>query len=249
MKVELIKSKDNVKRIAISGVKPSFANTLRRACSFEVPVLAIEDVYFTKNSSALYDEIVSHRLALVALKTDLKSYEVIDKCSCKAKGCAKCQVVLKLSVTGPAMVRAKDLKSQDPAIKPLYPNTPIVELIDGQEIEFEAVAVLGKGKTHAKWSSCLSYYHKYPTSKIKGDVAKALKDVPQGLFDKKGNIIDLSKYDLCKYYAEKSNGAITINTTDDKFVFTIEPWGQLDSKQILVEASNIIKQKLKDVKI
>lgn len=249
MKIQTIKSDKDETKFVIDGVKPSFVNVLRRACGFEVPLLAIDDVYFTKNSSALYDEIIAHRLGLIPLKTDLKIYEPQDGCSCKGNGCAKCQVSLKLSLKGPRMVYAGDLQSQDPSVKPIYPKMVIVELINDQELEFEAIAKVGKGKKHMKWSPCLSFYHKYPTSKIKGPAAKVLKGVPKGLFDAKGNIADLSQYDLCQYYAEKSNGAIEITTADNKFIFTVESWGQLSAKEILKEAVKIVQQKIKKVKL
>ena len=57
------------------------ANTLRRLIIEEVPTLAIEDVDFKENSSALYDEIVAHRLGLIPIKTDLKSYNLPEECT------------------------------------------------------------------------------------------------------------------------------------------------------------------------
>jgi len=249
MKINLLKSDNTETKLIIEGVTPSFVNVLRRTASFEVPVLAIENVYFTKNGSALYDEVVAHRLGLVPLKTDLDTYNFVKGCSCKDKGCAKCQVVLKLSVSEPKMVKSNDLKSQDPAVIPAFSEIPIVELIDDQELEFEAVAVLGKGINHVKWSPGLVYYHNYPKSKIKGNIANVLKNVPKGLFDAKGNIIDVNAYDLCQCYADKSDGAIEITTEDNKFVFTVEPWGQLTAKRMLEESNKIIQDKIKGLKL
>jgi DNA-directed RNA polymerase subunit D len=159
MKMQKVKSDSkNEFKIAISGVKTSFVNAVRRACSFEVPVLALEDIYYVKNSSALYDEIIAHRLGLVPLTTDLKTYNARDGCKCKGEGCAKCQVKLTLNVKGPMMVKAKDMKSTDPVIKPVYPEMLIVELLEGQELEFEAIAILGNGKEHVKWSAGHMFY-------------------------------------------------------------------------------------------
>ncbi|MBT3940771.1 DNA-directed RNA polymerase subunit D [Candidatus Woesearchaeota archaeon] len=160
MKIQKLKSESKGEVIfAISEVKPSFVNALRRAFSFEVPVLAMEDIYFVNNSSALYDEIISHRLGLIPLTTDTKTYEFKETCTCKGEGCAKCTVKLALKVAGPKMVKAKDLKSTDPTVKPVFPEIPIVELLEGQELEFEAIAELGEGKTHAKWCAGHAFYH------------------------------------------------------------------------------------------
>ena len=64
-----------------------FANTLRRLMIDDVPTMAIEDIEFSKNNSILYDEIIAHRLGLVPLKTDLKSYNLPNQCKCEGKGC------------------------------------------------------------------------------------------------------------------------------------------------------------------
>ena len=63
----------------------------------EVPTMAIEDVEFRKNNSILYDEMLAHRLGLVVLKTDLKSYDLLEECTCKGKGCNLVSAAIKLS--------------------------------------------------------------------------------------------------------------------------------------------------------
>src|SRR3989338_1426343 len=131
---------------------PVFANTLRRLMIDEVPAMAIEDVEFSKNNSILYDEMIAHRLGLVPLKTDLKSYNLPEKCKCEGKGCNRCQLKMVLKAAKIGNVCASEIKSKDPAVKPVFSDTPIVKLIKGQSLELEATAVLGKGKQHMKWS-------------------------------------------------------------------------------------------------
>lgn len=249
MKIKQIESGD-VKKFVVSDTTASFANALRRTCSFEVPVLAVEDVYFVKNSSALYDEIIAHRLGLIPLKTDLKSFNLAKNCKCKTDGCALCQVKLILKVKGPCIVYAKDFKSADLKVKPIFPETPVVELLEGQEIELEAIAVLGQGKEHSKWSAGHSFYHRYP--KITVGSGKKVKDgmdkCPKNVF-KAGKVANLQNCDLCRACQEYSAGAIQAEGEDDRFVFTLEPWGQLSAKEILQEAVKILEQKTKEVKI
>ena len=73
---------------------PVYVNTLRRLMIDEVPTMAIEEIEFQKNNSILYDEAIAHRLGLVPLKTDLKSYNLPDKCKCEGKGCNRCLLKL-----------------------------------------------------------------------------------------------------------------------------------------------------------
>lgn len=153
MKLNKVKSKGNLLEFEIAKEDAWYVNTLRRLMLGEVPVMAIELVEIVKNDSALYDEIIAHRLGLLPLSTDLKGYvmpseeevqnqEYLAQSSCK----------LTLKAKGPCIVFAKDLKSSDPKIKPVYPEMPIVKLIEGQELELVATAVMGSGKNHAKWS-------------------------------------------------------------------------------------------------
>src|SRR3989344_5506471 len=164
MEVQLLekdKETDKVNFI-LKDSTPAFANVLRRIMLWEVPVMAIDEIEFKKNGSILYDEMIAHRMGLVPLTTDLKSYTLPEKCKCEGKGCAHCQLKMSLKVKGPAMVYASDIKSKDPAVKPVYPKLPIVKLLKNQTLELEATATLGTGKRHAKWSPGHVYYTYLP---------------------------------------------------------------------------------------
>lgn len=197
MDIKLVENQEKKNRLIFSlkGVDTAYANTLRRIMGFEVPVMAIEDVEFRKNTSILYDEMIAHRLGLIPLSTDLKSYNMMSECKCKGAGCASCTVKLILKVQGPCTVYASDIKSKDPEIKPIYGKMPIVKLLEGQELEFEATAVLGQGKEHSKWATGLVYY-KMP------------------------------------------------NVDGDEYLFTVESWGQLTPKEIVVNAVTLYNKEL-----
>ena len=45
------------------------ANAIRRSVA-EIPVLAVDEVEIFKNDSALYDEMIAHRVGLIPLKTE-----------------------------------------------------------------------------------------------------------------------------------------------------------------------------------
>src|SRR3989339_53402 len=121
MDIKLISKDDNKATLLLLDVNPVVVNTLRRLIMDEVPTLAIEDCEFIKNDSALYDEIIAHRLGLIPLKTDLKSYDKKEDCKCKGKGCSICQVHLSLRAKGPAIVTSSELKAKDAKVKPVFP--------------------------------------------------------------------------------------------------------------------------------
>ena len=94
MEIKKIKQIENKLIFEISEINEVEANTIRRLMITETPVMAIDEVEIQKNDSALYDEILAHRLGLVPLKTNPKSYILSEKCTCKGEGCAKCQTTL-----------------------------------------------------------------------------------------------------------------------------------------------------------
>ncbi|HLC61409.1 MAG TPA: DNA-directed RNA polymerase subunit D [Candidatus Nanoarchaeia archaeon] len=229
-----------------------FANTLRRLMIDEVPTMAIEEVEFQKNNSIAYDEMIAHRLGLVPLKTDLKSYNLPDKCKCEGKGCNRCQLKLVLRATkGSGVVYASELKSKDPAVKPVFGEMPIVKLLKGQTLELEATAVLGTGKQHIKWSPGHVWYKYKPIVEITGDVKnpEAIIEVDHNnIFEIKDRKLTVNKdrvleCDLSLDFSEiDKNVKVTASETD--FVFYIESFGQLSCKEIVNKAVDILDEQL-----
>ncbi|RMD58060.1 DNA-directed RNA polymerase subunit D, partial [Candidatus Woesearchaeota archaeon] len=142
------------------------ANTLRRIMMESVPTMAIHEVEFIKNDSALYDEMLAHRLGLIPLTTDLKSYEIKKE---NEEYTAKNSLKLFLKAKGPCTVYAEQLESQDPKVKAAHPKTPIVKLLKGQELEFQATAILGVGKDHTKFAPCKAWYTQEYKVSVKND--------------------------------------------------------------------------------
>ncbi len=158
MKVKILKKTDQKMKFEITGLTPALAGELRHIMISEIPTMAIEWVDFHKNDSALWDEIIASRLGLIPLTYDTKFYNMKDDCSCGGEGCVHCQVVFALKKKGPCMVYSGDLVSSDKRVKPVFDKIPIVELMEGQELEFEATAQLGLGKEHAKWQGAIVGY-------------------------------------------------------------------------------------------
>ncbi len=231
---------------------PVFANTLRRLMIDEVPTMAVEEIEFSKNNSILYDEMIAHRIGLITLKTDLKSYNLPDKCKCEGKGCNRCQLKLVLrATTKPGMVYASELKSKDPAVKPAYGETPIVKLLKGQTLELEATAVLGRGKDHVKWSPCHAYYKYRPIIEITGEVKnpEAIIEVDHNnIFEIKDRKLAINKdkvldCDLSLDFSEIDKN-VKVSASDTEFIFHVESFGQLSCKEIINKALDIFDEQL-----
>jgi DNA-directed RNA polymerase subunit D len=154
---------------------------------------------------------------------------------------------------GVGYVYASDIKSKDPKIKPVYPKTPIVKLIKGQDIEIEATAKLGTGKEHSKWSPCHAWYNYEPKIIINNSSTKfeQFKDkYPPQAFDKSGKlskdmIISNNVVDACDGVCDD---VVKVEYNDKNFIFYVEPWGQLGVKAIVTKAAEILKEQLEELK-
>jgi len=155
MEITFASLDDSLARFTLTGASPAFANAMRRAMIGEVPTLAIEDVRIYDNTSALFDEMLAHRIGLIPIKTDLTTYSTKDTCSCGGAGCPGCTATYTLSVEGPRTVTSSDLIPQDPGAAPVFDNIPIVKLTKGQKLVIEARAILNTGRAHAKWQPTL----------------------------------------------------------------------------------------------
>jgi DNA-directed RNA polymerase subunit D len=253
MKVKIIENKENKLLFLVEKFPTAYVNTLRRMIIEEVPTMAIEDVEFFANDSVLYDEMIAHRLGLIPLTTDLKTYNLPEECSCKGAGCAKCQVKLTLKVKGPKTVYASDLKTTDPKIKPVYPGMIIVKLLEGQELELEATAQIGKGKEHMKWAPGHAYYVNVADIKINNEKIKNPKSCaercPKKIFKVQNNklVVDEEKIlycILCRACEEECEAnSIKVEEKEDEFVFLLESWGQLPAKKIIETATEELNKK------
>jgi len=158
IKIEILeKNKDTIK-FSVEGISPSFANSLRRIMISEIPTMAIEWVDFKKNDSAMYDEILAHRLGLIPLTFDKKAYKLPEECREASVKDSQCYAKLKLKKKGPCTVYSGDLESDDESVKPVFDKIPIVKLFEGEELELVAYARLGYGKEHIKWQAAIAAY-------------------------------------------------------------------------------------------
>jgi len=258
MEITFASLDDSLARFTLSGASPAFANAMRRAMIGEVPTLAIEDVRIYDNTSALFDEMLAHRLGLIPLTTDLSTYTTQAACSCGGAGCPACTSTYTLSVEGPRTVMSSDLIPQDPKAAPVYDNIPIVKLTKGQKLVIEARAVLNTGRAHAKWQPTLVCgYKNHPVISI-SDACDAcgmcVDECPRDILEVKGKKVgiisgklpDCSMCKLCERACLASGigdePAIRITAEKDRYIFVVESDGSLPAKEIMKRALVYIRE-------
>ncbi len=259
MQISFSRLDDTVARFVLRDATYAFANTLRRTMIGEVPTLAIEDVFIYDNNSALFDEILAHRLGLIPLRTDLDEYVLKEVCSCGGEGCSSCTAIYTLSVEGPKTVYSSDLIPQNPQAAPVVDSIPLVKLEKEQKVVLEARAILGKGTSHAKWQPTLVCgYKAYPIISVdkKCDgCGMCIDECPRGVLEVvkdsarvvEGKLEDCSLCHLCERIC-KSEGtwdeaAIHITPDETRFIFVVESDGSLPVKDIVERALREIQLK------
>lgn len=204
----------------------TLANALRRSLS-EVPTLAIDDVEIYKNDSALYDEVLAHRLGLVPLKTD-KSMS------------AKTEIEFKLVAKGPGTVYSGELSGGDV----VFDKIPLTILGDGKKLELTATARLGIGLDHAKYIPGLCYYRHIKEVKSTPQIDKVVEASTFGVIkpQKKGSkwVCDISDAEIGQI-EEMSKDAVS---DSNELIFVIESYGNMAAKDILAEAAKAIEGNL-----
>jgi DNA-directed RNA polymerase subunit D len=153
IKVKVGERKGDRVEFNVSGIKENVANALRRTIISDVPIMAVENVTFYQNSSVMDDEVLAHRLGLIPLRTDPEGTET---------------VTLTLEAAGPGTVYSKSMTVKEAKTKSkkktesisVYDTIPIIKLTEGQKIEIEATAQIGRGRDHIKWQGGLASYEK-----------------------------------------------------------------------------------------
>jgi len=193
----------------------NLANAIRRSVN-DVSSVAIDEVEFVKNDSALYDEVLAHRIGLIPLKTNKKMS-------------TKTEVTLKLQKKGPCTVYSGDLEGGTDVV---FKEIPLTILEDGQEIEFSAFARLGKGSEHTKYAPGMCYYRHILEVKSDPKIDKIVQEAKSVLKPvKKGSnwVCDLDEGVVSEIEKINSNSV----KDKDELIFFVESFGQMDAKDIL----------------
>ena len=87
--------KDNFLVFEMSNTDLAVANALRRIIISEVPTMAFHQCEVRENTSALHDEFIAHRMALIPLVSrDIDEFSD-NQCICEGN-CPKCVVAYRL---------------------------------------------------------------------------------------------------------------------------------------------------------
>src|SRR6266852_4933682 len=126
MKLKVLNADPQSMRFLIEETEPAYANALRRVLVADVPKMAIEDVEFHlgpiraddgkeyESVSPLFDEIISQRLGLVPIPTDLGLFNRREDCpTCHGEGCPNCTIIYSVNKRGPGVVTSGDLDPID----------------------------------------------------------------------------------------------------------------------------------------
>ena len=268
MEIEIKSQSDDEIVFIVRDAEVPFINAIRRCAMVNVPKIAIEDVNIVRNDSAMFNEVLAHRLGLTPLVSNIEAIEGLplpeddgweynEETDSWADNLKK-GVIFKLNEVGPKVVYSKDLISSDETIKPVYDTIPLVKLKDGEVLDIEAVAKVGYGKEHAKWMpTTVCAYKQYPEitfdedKEVDYDCALAC---PRGVLksdrrSKHIKILDIENCTMCKSCVRaSSNGYINVGYRENDFIFRIETDGSMPPKEVLLKACDKLGEKAEKFK-
>ncbi len=251
MKATVLEEEDQFIRVLFEDISPDVANAIRRTIMLDVPTLAIENVTIYDNTSALFDEIVAHRLGLLPLPTDLQSLVFREECACDGEGCPNCTVHYTVSKEGACTVYSGDLDAEESSWAVVDEKIPLLRLNQDQRIILEAEAILGRGKQHAKWQPASGVgYSYYPEIDISDECngCRACVDIcPRDVLGMQGTtavVKDLEACSLCRSCMEEcERDAITVEGDPTRIIFSFETDGSLPPREVLTETLDILHYK------
>ncbi|KAF7815994.1 DNA-directed RNA polymerases I and III subunit RPAC1 [Senna tora] len=140
----------------------------------------------------------------------------------------------------------------------------LAKLGPGQEIELEAHAVKGIGRTHAKWSPvATAWYRMLPEvvllKEVEDELAEELKNkCPVGVFDiedigkgrKRATVARPRSCTLCRECirgGKEWEDRVALRRVKDHFIFTVESTGALPPEVLFTEAVKILEEKCERV--
>ncbi len=266
MKVKVLEMDDYYAQIEFKDVNYSFVNSVRRSLVSMVPCLALHEIDFHMGSlgsyvddesgdereyesiSAMFNEIVAHRIGMLPVPTDEKTIEAFgDSIGDDSK---QPEIMYSLHKQGPCTVYSGDLEpvSGDDSLVIPETNVPIVKLAEGQAILIYAKAKMGNAQKHTKWQCVVApRFYQAPTITVSsGKGSKAIFDIiGKKDFKKKGksHVIDnpvkahaaLNKLEQL-WNDKEAKESMEVTSKKDHFIFEFETNGAMKAKLALEQA-------------
>ena len=263
MKVNVLKMEDYYAQVEFKDVNYSFVNSIRRSLVSMVPCLALHEIDFHMGSlgsyvdeesgdereyesiSAMFNEIVAHRIGMLPVPTDEKTIEAFgDSIDDDTK---QPDIMYSLHKQGPCTVYSGDLEpvSGDTSLVIPETNVPLVKLAEGQAILVYAKAKIGNAQKHTKWQCAVApRFYQAPTINVSsGKGSKAIFDIiDKKNFKKKGksHVIDnpVEAHEALRKLEQLWNDkeAMEVSTKKDHFIFEFETNGAMKAKLALEQA-------------
>ena len=276
MKVKLRERGKYFAQVEFEDVNYSFINSIRRSLVSMVPCLAIHEVDFHMGSlgayvdeetgeekeyesiSAMFNEIVAHRIGMLPIPTDEKTVEAFaDSIGDDSK---QPDIMYSLHKQGPCTVYSGDLEPVNGDASLVIPETsvPIVKLAEGQAILVYAKAKMGTAKQHAKWQTVVApRFYQAPTLTVSpGKGSKTVIDtVGKEHFKKKGknHVIEdpviahkAIKKTESLWNDEDAKNAMTVARKKTHFILEFETTGAMEAKLALEQALKSLDSHCKD---
>ena len=253
-------------QIEFKDVNYSFVNSIRRSLVSMVPCLALHEIDFHMGSlgsyvdeesgdereyesiSAMFNEIVAHRIGMLPIPTDEKTIEAFGESI--GDDSKQPDIMYSLHKQGPCTVYSGDLEpvSGDNSLIIPETNVPIVKLAEGQAILVYAKAKMGNAQKHTKWQCAVApRFYQAPTITVSsGKGSKAIFDlVDKKDFKKKGklHVIDnpvkahaaLNKLEQL-WNDKEAKESMEVSTKKDHFIFEFETNGAMKASLALEQA-------------
>jgi DNA-directed RNA polymerase II subunit RPB3 len=160
--------------------------------------------------------------------------------------------------------------SQDEQDESQDAGVAIVKIGPGQRLKLKAIARMGISKEHAKWCPvAVATYRFWPVIKIneeqvatltmeqKQDLVDVCPDRILEIDDVTGSIKAVDDaWDLCTYTEDlyyhqqtikkriEDDDYVTVEPSQDKFIFTVESTGAMDADEIVMSALRVLKDRL-----
>lgn len=249
------------------------------------------------NTTALSDEFIAHRLGLVPLRVTKERYpeDVFIRpreCSCTGH-CPKCSVQFTLDVyndpdrgidilnvysshlitksTDCEVVNYASSEEMEMEKEDGKKGILLIKLGPGQRISLNAIATLGFGKIHSKWSPvCVATFARDPivtlnTARL-DEISETqridfVKSCPTNVFsfDDRAKKVSVTKQEACMFCDEcvkigrtfrkqaDDDNVVTIQAKPNRFIFSVETNGSLRPEQVVLSAIKSIQKMLTNV--